>query len=62
MNKYIFFIIVAILFIVFIFVGNRLTKDKAKEHFEQFNSANLNGELENIRIAYKGVLFKLKDD
>lgn len=62
MYRYIIFISIAIMFIIFIFIGIRLTKGKAKEHFVQFNSANLNGKLENIRIAYKGVLFKLKED
>ncbi len=64
MNKQFNLIKLAIMLIIpiFIIIGSKLTIDKGKQHFTQFNTANINGELASIKIAYKGVQFQLKNE
>ncbi len=58
MNKSVIILITAVLIVAY--AGDKITKIKAKEHYSEFNSANLNGELEMFGIAYRGISIKLK--
>jgi len=60
MNKFIAFTLLAICFIAYIIFSTRMTKVRAIDHFKQFNSENLKGEIEYFDARRGGVLFKLK--
>jgi hypothetical protein len=60
MNKYFIIIIIAIIACIYILIGGKYTKNKDNEHFTQFNSDNINGEIEYVDFAYHGIQVKIK--
>ena len=61
MKKYVFIIVIVII-ICYLVIGIRYSKNKWKEHYEQFESSNIKGEIVKIEPAYKGIQFKMDDD
>ena len=62
MNKYLVFTKLILLMVLYIIINMIFSKNGAIDDFRQFNSHNINGELEDVSIAHHGVKFKLKKD